>query len=227
MKDSFLNYHKLFKLKIMIRIINTQQQIKYNQYQLVLKDKCALLLKTIFSCVFLLILLKSSGQSPTLNQTDSLGQRQGEWCFNDDSLSVGVETYYIDGLENGLRIEYVDHGRIIRESDYKNGKLNGWVRYYTKKQGKLFLMEYYEDDIIKHILMFNKRGRLVRDFSLMNKKIDGQYRAYKRGNIMFLMEEYKNNIQHGKTFHYKKGTRVIEITYDNGKMVGYEKLSYD
>lgn len=167
------------------------------------------------------------GQITHLNVTDSLGRRQGEWYFNEDSLSVGVETFYIDGFENGLRIEYVDHGRIIKESDYKNGKLNGWVRHYTKKRGNLFLMEFYENDTIKYVLMFDKRGHLERDFFLINKKHDGQYRAYKRGNIMLLMEEYKNNIKHGKTILYKKGIRDVEIYYENGKIVGLEELSYD
>jgi len=168
------------------------------------------------------------GQVETIgNRLDTKGMKQGRWCFYNANTGTFIETEYKDDTENGLRIEYLKSGKIVKESDYRAGKLDGYARYYNERNSKLFLIEYYEDGIIKHVFKFDKRGRFYYDSDVNSTTFDGTYRDYTINNKLSRYRTYNDGILDGETIVYKRGEKKILFVYQNGKIINVVDIIFD
>lgn len=61
-------------------------------------------------------------------------------------IYVSQKGEFLDGFETGTWFNYFPDGRIMHTSNFKNGKLDGQIRFYTSS-GKLVCVGQYKDDL--------------------------------------------------------------------------------
>lgn len=72
-------------------------------------------------------------------------QRQGQWIFYKYGIVKKIVNYRNDTL-SGKGYYFNTLGTMIRESDFKNGKLNGLVKFYAS-DGELIAIYEYSNSI--------------------------------------------------------------------------------
>lgn len=151
-------------------------------------------------------ILKSEG-----NRLDFL--LDGTWRFYDDSGRVILQTQYVKGLKNGLRITRTQEERI--EENFENDQKQG-VAYHYDAEGFLIKTIPYENGRENGIAKFYNRDSLV--ITMME---------YRRGVAIsreFINRYDKDGLPNGlwRTF-YPEGNVKEEFSYKHGVRDGYYK----
>ncbi len=128
------------------------------------------------------------------------GIKNGMWATHwKDNGRIKVLTSYINGVKNGVSLEFNNRGQVEKKINYANGKKNGFAGNY--KFGRTELLAKYKDD-----------------------QFDGDYKEYftsgtNAGDISKLVQ-YKNGKQDGKLIYYnEEGNVVMEYLYKDGKKI--------
>jgi antitoxin component YwqK of YwqJK toxin-antitoxin module len=91
--------------------------------------------------------------------------RNGKYeAYSSKDFKLTEEGTFKNGKKHGLWIAYHPGGRLPAvTSDYKDGKLHGFVREYDFKAGKLLRSETQYKDGVKHgkMTIYDKRGKKV------------------------------------------------------------------
>jgi antitoxin component YwqK of YwqJK toxin-antitoxin module len=124
------------------------------------------------------------------------GVRNGSWLgFHENSNKIKTLTSYMNGVKNGIQINFNDRGQIESVSEFKNDELHGLKATY-------------------------KFGRPTEETNYNNGKMDGQFALYDGQGKLQRKGTLKNGEYHGKLQYFDEGGRVImEYEYENGKKI--------
>jgi hypothetical protein len=129
-------------------------------------------------------------------------------CDNDSTLTGTCKLFKDERLHSLLSLN--------------NGKMNGWSRYYSKN-GRIYLMEYYQMDNIISLIMFYPNGKLYKEeefiFQLNKTKLIRTYR--RTGSLLrekrfdelgIILQEttFRRNEKVKFQFNYKDGKLLKE-----------------
>jgi antitoxin component YwqK of YwqJK toxin-antitoxin module len=128
----------------------------------------------------------------------------GKNAFDDDGIMVDKNKKPISGL-----VREYSTGRLVSETEYKNGLLNGMRKvYHTRGQNTLW----YEIPYINN----KKQG--------LSQRYYESYSAGEKNKLLGLIP-YVNGKKHGKEiWYYRDGGIETEIEYSNGKKNGSQKI---
>lgn len=75
---------------------------------------------------------------------------------------IASETYYVDGVKEGIYKKYAENGVVLEEIPYKNNQFYGLVTYrYT--DGSIYTQGMYEKGLKKGIWRYYENGKLVKE----------------------------------------------------------------
>lgn len=83
-----------------------------------------------------------------INQTDSLGNKQGFWRHMDPDGKLLNEGNFLDGRRHGLWRWYWNTGDLWFESEFVNGSASGLSKTYSMR-GELSSKSYYVGGILE------------------------------------------------------------------------------
>jgi antitoxin component YwqK of YwqJK toxin-antitoxin module len=138
-----------------------------------------------------------SGQ--TINATDALGRRQGLWVYRDPNMSIeAIEEHYKDGVLEGPVKRYDVYRKrrpkLMLETNYKAGKIDGVFKEYWEKTGRLKTLAYYENGKKQgYLYWYYSNGNVEAKMFFNNDTLNGVIESYnKQGKI-----EIKNFVRNG------------------------------
>ncbi len=149
----------------------------------------------------------------TINLTDSLGRKQGNWvitnkmihkpCYTDDQkVEEGV---YVNSKKTGIWTEYYCNNNLKSKITYDNNRPNGYA------------MMYHENGKIKEEGLW-KNNRWVGDYKLY----------YENGQVQ---QAFKFNTTGKRTgdqaYYWENGQKMIEGNWDEGKEAGIVREWYE
>ncbi len=140
-------------------------------------------------------------------------QLDGIWIFYDENGWIILETRYVEGIKQGLRITRTPEERI--EENFENDQKQGWAYHYDA-EGFLTKTVPYENGRENGMVKFYNRDSLV--ITMM------EYRKGVAVSREFINRYDGNKRPHGlwRTF-YPDGTVREEFSYKYGKLDGYYK----
>jgi len=125
------------------------------------------------------------------------GRLSGTWVKYDESKQT-VETIstFVDGLRNGLYLEFNSQGKISKQARYRNDQLHGLA------------------------IDYNRNTRKEKEANYTNGQLDGLYIEYNQSGKMTKEVEYKNGKQDGFMRCYNQdGVKTVEYIFKNGEKV--------
>jgi hypothetical protein len=170
------------------------------------KPNIMLKLLLFISGFFLLLPFYGTGQSDTLNQTDSRGLKQGYWIITGEmkpdkglcSICIYEEGTYVDDRKNGIWKKYYRDGQTLRlQGTYVNNRPNGpYIKYYESgcireegtfeyKKNRSYKL-YSEDCRLEQERWFDKDGKEISSVQYLSngckaletkKRQDGSYKV--------------------------------------------------
>lgn len=125
------------------------------------------------------------------------GKLSGTWVKYDESKqTVQTISTFVDGLRNGLYLEFNNQGKISKQARYANDKLDG------------LMVEY------------NRNTRKQKEASYKNGQLHGIYREFNDAGKMNKEIQYKEGKQDGYMRYYNEdGTKTVEYIFKNGEKV--------
>ena len=137
----------------------------------------------------------------------------------DNDGDLKFEGSFLKGERNGKIKEYI-YGKLIKEQEYLNGKLNGKKKIYDIYYGKLI----FEGEYINDILL---KGKKYNDDGLL--KLEGEYlygqkrkgKAYIKGKLEYEGEYLFDRKYNGKGYD-ENGNIIYELINGNGKVKEYD-----
>lgn len=123
-----------------------------------------------------------------INQSDSLGKKQGRWYIFDKNTKIIYEmiNYVNDILQGNFEYYWYTTGSVASKGYYKNGKVDGLhVAYWENGQERG--RAYYKDGILNGIaITHDKSGNLTSRIRYINGKQDSSYaKQYIDPNIIW------------------------------------------
>ncbi|WP_121666272.1 toxin-antitoxin system YwqK family antitoxin [Mesonia aquimarina] len=180
-----------------------------------------------FFLLFILITSASFSQTEKTNQFDNQGKRHGKWMK-----------------------KYEGTDQIRYEGEFKHGQEIGTFKFYKpkSKDQPTATKTYFSDKEGILVKFFTKKGELVSEGMMENKKREGTWKYYFKDGELMMKETYnkdklngwkivyfpngeitekkafKNGVAHGENFIYAKNGQLIQYyNYKNGKLDGPTK----
>lgn len=85
---------------------------------------------------------------------------------------IASETYYVNGVKEGIYKKFSEKGIVLEEITYKNNQFNGLVTYRDAK-GNIIAQGMYEKGLKKGIWKFYENGKLVKEVDTNSKDYRG------------------------------------------------------
>lgn len=131
-----------------------------------------------------------------------------------------TESYYNDGLLDGLHIEWSDNGQKVEESHYEGGLLDGLhIKWYNN--GQKDEESSYKDGILDGLFTkWEENGEKFSETTYRDGKKNGVFRRYVNG-WKWIECSYEDDQYDGTyTDFYQNGKKRYEKTYKNGIIDG-------
>lgn len=130
-------------------------------------------------------------------------------------------TYDQQGNRQGVALVYYPTGELQREIDYKDGKVNGWMKDYYKN-GKLKVKsELQNDEFNGASFLYYLDGTIKEENTYVKGKLEGKAKLYYQTNTLKYEVDYKNGLFEGKIKEYYPDGKVkFEGEYLAGKRTG-------
>ncbi len=165
--------------------------------------------------------------------------------FNTDSLIQAVYKYHNDflidrefinqyddnGLKQGVWRSYYDNDNIRQEENYKDGKLNGYLRKYDNR-GQLLESVFYENGVeivrnetkdiqVEIVNKYDDNGKIIASGGFINDTPVGIHREYTDKQSVIKVKEYDNAgqiISDGITDDKGQKDEYWKFYYQDGKI---------
>lgn len=141
--------------------------------------------------------------------------------FDDKKGFLSSETYYINGIENGISTSYYEDGKESRREYYLNGQLDGSSYKYYENGRKSFEGSYLNGKPDGQHVAWYEDGKLHYVKNYENGKLIGWQREFNEDGTLL----YEANLKNGNgRISYKFPNTEIEIVknYLNGEIVSPE-----
>lgn len=141
----------------------------------------------------------------------------GEWKWFYDNGNVLREENYIDGLRNGVSVEYTDSGTIVAkgeyvddleegpwyyhegdivmEGSYKSGVRDGEWKYTYDNGNPFFIGSFLDDNPNGKQVYYWENGNIKEEGYYIMGKREGDWFKYDNTGTLFLTTTYKNGIE--------------------------------
>ena len=173
--------------------------------------------------------------------------------FYDQKKQLIVKGYIKNSMLDSTWLLYNnENGNLCAEMSYKEGKLNGAYKVYTKK-GRLFQVLNFDDGIphgklvtyslfapyrilesfeINHGVLDGKvqkfhEGVLSMQMTFKNGKADGNLKLFNSQNELEGQVIYKNGLLVSNLVYYSNNVKNSELVLDNKKQVFIERKKYN
>jgi len=115
----------------------------------------------------------------------------------------------------------INHGGLIEERIYMDGKLYHTCKYDYNLSGVLVMEQCFKDDKLDGMLKsYYESGNLNIIASYKNGKLDGIFRIYDESGALKKEIMYKNHQRHGTSKEYDStGVLLSEEYYENGRLL--------
>ena len=107
----------------------------------------------------------------------------GKWTYyHKNSDKVMIEEHYNDqGLLNGKRLVFYENGNIAEDTTYKNGKLNGEAKWYTKVKQFIRTVMYIDGERNGQTINYDGKGNKASEGLYKDDQKIGVWNYYKEG----------------------------------------------
>ncbi len=163
----------------------------------------------------------------TINQTDSLGQKQGFWMKYDDEGNKKYQGSFVAGFPKGEFIYYYPKGKVKSKSFFsEKGRHTQTINYYPN--GIIMARGAYIDKKKDgEWTYFDEEGNLIREEFYKNNAKHNTWKTYYSDGTLSELSNYNMGERHGKWVqYYTNGNSKIEAHYENGFLNGAFKLYY-
>ncbi|MEJ7675004.1 MAG: hypothetical protein WKF59_20465 [Chitinophagaceae bacterium] len=148
--------------------------------------------------------------------------------FYDRNKTQLQEIYYVSKeppyLKNGSYKGYTSNGTLIKEANYKNGKLNGsYKEMYNDGTSKVIAV--YKDNLLNGVYKsFFGDGKPKIEAFHVDGVINGRYNEYNENGNKKIQTTVKNGKEDGLTVLYNEnGTIKSERQFSEGVYNGYDE----
>jgi antitoxin component YwqK of YwqJK toxin-antitoxin module len=120
------------------------------------------------------------------------GCKTGSWSsyFPEDGKIKSV-TNYLDGALNGPTIVFSSRGQLEKVTTYTNNELDG--KYAEYNYGKVLKEMDYKNGVLDgYVREYDRTGKLQKETQFKNNKVDGTLRHFNEEGEVVLEYEYKN-----------------------------------
>lgn len=174
----------------------------------------------IKSLVFIVLVSAQSLLAQNLNQTDSLGRRQGHWIYYERPIELRDE-YYQDGLIQGTSKLYNTFNeqkpRLIQEIEFENGVRHGYsTRYCGYPKGTIWSKYYFEHGKLQGEqldMWYGSNSLACRQMYKNDTLYD--YRCYDNNGKLKLINIVKNGMRTDTFLEYDKKEVLRYIVVKN------------
>jgi antitoxin component YwqK of YwqJK toxin-antitoxin module len=132
-----------------------------------------------------------------------------------------VEHLFQDTLD-GVMLNYSQHSQqVLKEANYKRGKLDGLFRTYYDN-GKIKEEIWYKEDIKQgQTRWYSQTGRLVAEYNYENGNFQGFQKTYYENDTISVLSHYYDNELSGEYIeYYRNGKPKISGFYKAGQKDG-------
>ena len=134
--------------------------------------------------------------------------------YGKSASAVGL---YQNELKEQLWKYYDDKEKLIREENYKNGKLEGQTTLYYTDGNVLEKINYVADKKNGKCVQYYRNGQLKLSANYKDDKLDGSYTLYNSAGVKKYSGKYLNDIKDGIWKYYKDDKSFdYQIEYING-----------
>lgn len=162
----------------------------------------------------------------TINQLDSLGNKQGYWVYyGKDRPSAGYpengiveEGFYVDNRKNGLWKKYFEDGKTVRlAGEYKNNRPNGRYKKYfsdkTLREEGSFNRGKYKGTLRR----FHQNGQLqyFGKYNDVGKSIDTALHFFKNGCLELMYVFHSDGTPKTSYLYYPDSCNAVKSTEEN------------
>ena len=166
----------------------------------------------------------STGPIEQKGKYDKKGRAQGDWKWYYEKGTVLREENYVDGLRDGIMIEYTEDGKIITKGEYIEDMKEGLWIYETpeyKEIGKY--VNDKPDSLWKRFYMPKEKLRYEGKF--MNGDEDGIHTWYYENGTVKMKGEYSAGMkQKDWKFYYDNGFNYLTITFENDIEIKFQGI---
>ena len=123
--------------------------------------------------------------------------------------------------------DFYKNQKPIPKGNYKNGQLDGKVKFYTEN-GKLISEATFNSGILQGVAkIYYPEGQLHKVFNYVNGEDEGTSKYYYRSGELGLVINYKNGKKNGEEIlYYKTGELASTSQFINGMPVGLFKTYF-
>jgi antitoxin component YwqK of YwqJK toxin-antitoxin module len=167
--------------------------------------------------------------------------REGKWVTYNENGKLNQETYWINGLQDGLQKYYFENGLIEEEFYCQNGKMNGYAKYYYNS-GKLKGEGNFKNGNFQNVsrigipqdgregkwVVYHMNGKIKEESNWTSGLLNGTFRSYNSDGTLDEVTNYKNGQQDGvNKVYFQNGKLKEEVTYKNDKKHGSAKAYFE
>lgn len=107
----------------------------------------------------------------------------GKWLYyHKNSNQLMIEEHYNDvGLLEGKRIVYYENGNVAEDTNYKNDKLNGVAKWFTKAKQNIRTITYLNGERNGLVINYDGKGNKVSEGYYKGDQKTGVWKYYKDG----------------------------------------------
>jgi antitoxin component YwqK of YwqJK toxin-antitoxin module len=142
-------------------------------------------------------LLKKYNDSGVLLESGMLqsGIKNGSWIVYHENGEPKVITPFVNGMRNGMSVEFDKKGRLTKMASFVNDEFHGNYKEY-----------------VSYIP--------IRESNFKNGKLHGLHKEYNERGELFRDMEFKDGVQNGKMNYYNpEGEITTTFEYKNGEKV--------
>lgn len=157
--------------------------------------------------------------------------RQGKYRRYDEEGRLVEESVYAEGKIEGERRLFYPSGKLMRSETHRNGRYEGPYKGYFES-GRLREEGRYSDNIMVDVWKYYydlEDNPLKEEIRYSNENLEnGPFREYHPNGTLRAEGTYVDELEHGVTKVYDStGFQIKEILYEHGRPIEYQEFSRD
>ena len=156
-----------------------------------------------------------------VNQSDSIGRRQGMWVLRHENDKMSLCENFVDGKRQGMSLQFYNNGMLHNEFYFKDDLSHGTQRIYDNVGRIVNLNSHYLGKLDGVQIVYYPSGNKQEEMNFkMNVKHGPSVWYYQNEDTAAYYDYVDGNI-HGKVKSYYEGAHIKSIaTYQENKQQG-------
>lgn len=156
---------------------------------------------------------------------DTNDQKRSSVEIYDDRGELGAKGFYYNKKKDSTWLYYGANEKLIKEENYKNGKLNGVCKVFYPNGQEMEVKGWKDGKMDGPWIWYFEDGtpRLTSEHS--NDKRTGEFTIFYNTGKVYIKGEYKNDFKHGKWYFYNEdGEEEKTMKFKNGEAENQEEI---